>query len=155
MFMSLFNIFKKTTKKSDKEKEQKDSKSVKAKVVKIKTEKQKDVKTQQEKIKKTEIKINKENYKDAYRILIRPISTEKATNILALNQYVFEVAKNSNKTEIKKAIQAVYNVKPLKINILKIKGKNVRHGKTKGKTKDWKKAIIILKQGEKIEVFEK
>lgn len=150
MFMALLNIFKKTTGKDDEKKEQK-----KAQPVKIKTQKPKDVKIQQEKIKKTEIKINKANYKDAYKILIKPINTEKSTDMAILNHYVFEVAKNSNKTEIKKAIQAVYNVKPIKINILKIKGKNKRHGKTKGKTKDWKKAIITLKQGEKIEMFEK
>ncbi|MEK9130009.1 MAG: 50S ribosomal protein L23 [Patescibacteria group bacterium] len=93
------------------------------------------------------------NYKDAYRILIRPINTEKTTNLAILNQYVFEVAKNANKVEIQKAIRAVYNVKPINVNIVIVKGKNVRYGKAKGKTKDWKKAIVSLKQGEKIENF--
>jgi len=96
---------------------------------------------------------NKFEYKDAYRVLVKPINTEKSMDLAAFNQYIFEVAKDSNKVEIKKAIQFVYNVKPVKINTIKIKGKNVKYGKTKGRTKDWKKAIITLKQGEKIENY--
>ncbi|MFH1838275.1 MAG: 50S ribosomal protein L23 [Candidatus Kuenenbacteria bacterium] len=137
--MNLFNKFKKKIIEKDIEKDKKEKKENK-KIEKVEIQK------------KTES--NKINYKDAYRILVRPISTEKATNLMPFNQYIFEVAKNSNKNEIKKAIQAVYNVKPIKVNTVKIKGKSVRHGKTKGRTKDWKKAIITLKQGEKIEVFE-
>ncbi|PKL72366.1 50S ribosomal protein L23 [Candidatus Kuenenbacteria bacterium HGW-Kuenenbacteria-1] len=117
----------------------------------------KTIKEEKKEIKKPEVKKrignDKLNYKDAYRILVKPINTEKSTNLTALNQHVFEVTGNSNKIEIKKAIQAVYNVKPISVNIIKTKGKNVKHGKTKGKTKARKKAIITLKQGEKIENY--
>jgi large subunit ribosomal protein L23 len=150
--MSLLNIFKKITKetleedKKEKKKNKKVVKSVSGQVSLV---------DKQKKNKNDIINYKNVSYKDAYKILIRPISTEKSTDLTSFNQYVFEVAKNSNKIEVKKAIQAVYNIKPTKVNIIKVKGKNVRHGKTKGKTKDWKKAIITLKQGERIEMFEK
>lgn len=92
--------------------------------------------------KQKKIGSDKSNYKDAYRVLIRPINTEKSTNLTALNQHVFEVDGNTNKIEIKKAIQAVYNVRPISVNIVTTKGKNVRHGKTKGKTKARKKRLL-------------
>ncbi|MBI4653284.1 50S ribosomal protein L23 [Candidatus Kuenenbacteria bacterium] len=135
LFNKFFNIFKKTTKETPKEDK---------KVEKI------DPSVDGQK----KVKSDKINYKDAYKVLIRPISTEKSTDLTPFNQYVFEIAKNSNKIEVKKAIQAVYNIKPVKVNIIKVKGKNVRHGKSQGKTKDWKKAIITLKQGDKIEAFD-
>lgn len=93
--------------------------------------------------------------KFTHKILIKPIITEKATELKTLNKYVFEVSPKTNKVEIKKAIQELYNVKPLKINIIKVKGKFVRYGKARGRTKNWRKAIITLKKGEKIEFTKK
>jgi len=93
--------------------------------------------------------------KIAPKILIKPIITEKATALGALNKYVFEVASRANKIEIKKAIKELYNVEPIEINILKVKGKLVRYGKARGRTKNWKKAIVGLKKGQKIEFTKK
>ena len=59
-----------------------------------------------------------------------------------------------NKVEVKKAIRTIYNVEPIKVNIANFSGKSVRYGRIKGKTKNWKKAIVTLKQGDKIEVYE-
>jgi len=89
------------------------------------------------------------------RVLIRPLITEKATNLSAIGKYLFEVAPKANKTDIKKAIKFLYKVNPIKVNIIKVRGKKVRYGKARGKTKNWKKAIVTLKKGEKIEFTEK
>jgi len=90
----------------------------------------------------------------AYKILKKPLVTEKATVLGSLNKYVFEVSNEANKIEIAKAIFQVYGVKPVNINIIKVGGKKVRYGRTLGKRKDWKKAIITLPEGESIKVYE-
>jgi large subunit ribosomal protein L23 len=137
--MKLFDRFKKKP-KSEKEKEKKEIKKESVKLVK------------EEEKKPTKIK---SRYPEAYRVLIKPIVSEKATDLGMYNQYVFEVAKKANKIEIKKAIEAIYGVRPTKVNIIKVKGKRVRFGRVEGRTKAWKKAIVTLRQGERIEVFEK
>lgn len=91
----------------------------------------------------------------AHQVLIKPIITEKATALETQNKYVFEVSPRANKIEIKKAIKELYNLEPIKIQIINVKGKSVRYGKARGKTKNWKKAIITLKKGEKIEFTKK
>ncbi|MBU1148607.1 50S ribosomal protein L23 [Patescibacteria group bacterium] len=98
--------------------------------------------------------ITKEDTGDAYKILIKPLITEKITALSANNQYGFLVADSSNKIEIKKAISKVYGVTPVKVRIIRVKGKRVRTGKIEGKTKKWKKALITLKPGDKIEIYE-
>lgn len=99
-------------------------------------------------------KQKKEDTKDAYRVLIKPIITEKASSLGVYNQYVFEVAINTNKIEVRKAIRAVYGIDPVKVNIINNQGKQVRYGKTEGRTKNWKKAIITLPPGAKINIQE-
>lgn len=103
---------------------------------------------------KAKDKTRKEGTGEAYRILIRPLITEKATNLSNENKYIFEVSGDANKIEIKKAIKNVYGVRPISINIVNVRGKQVRFGRTMGRTKDRKKAIVTLKKGEKIEVYE-
>lgn len=90
----------------------------------------------------------------AYAVLVKPLITEKATNLGTENQYVFEVAVNANKIEVAKAINEVYKVKPISVNIIKMKGKRTRYGRTMGSRKDWKKAIVTLKKGDTIQVYE-
>ena len=93
-------------------------------------------------------------FDDVYSILKRPLVTEKSSNLGAYNQYAFEVSPSANKIQIKKAIETYYHVKPLKVNIVKVRGKSVRWGRTQGQTRGWKKAIVSLRQGDKIEVYE-
>lgn len=118
-------------------------------------------KKEEDKIKKEEIKkevshkLSKKNSELISKILIKPLITEKATDLGVENKYIFEVNRNANKIEIKKVIEGLYNVKPLKINIIKNKGKKIRYGKTEGILKNTKKAIITLKEGDKIDIFEK
>lgn len=99
-------------------------------------------------------KVAREDTKEAYRVLLKPLVTEKGTYLGATNKYLFAVSPQTNKTEIKKAVKAVYGVMPVKVNIVNLGGKNVRYGRVKGQTKDKKKAIITLKKGDKIEVYE-
>ncbi len=122
-----------------------------------KKEKKAEVKKEKiQKIQKEEVKkVFKKNPELTSRILIKPLITEKATNLGAENKYIFEVSKKANKIEVKKAIKSLYGVEPIKVNIINMGGKEVRYGKTQGKTKDIKKAIITLKGDDKIDIFEK
>ena len=90
----------------------------------------------------------------AHRVLVRPLITEKAANFGILNKYAFVVTGNSNKLEVAKAVQAVYGVKPTTVNIICVKGKAVARGKVKGRRSDIKKAIVTLKKGETIKIYE-
>ncbi|OGY41400.1 MAG: 50S ribosomal protein L23 [Candidatus Buchananbacteria bacterium RBG_13_36_9] len=87
-------------------------------------------------------------------MLIKPLITEKATHLVTQNKYSFAVAKSVNKNEVKKAIEGLYGVEPIDINIINVRGKFVRYGRTFGKKKNWKKAIITLKPGDKIDIYE-
>lgn len=86
------------------------------------------------------------------KILLGPVITEKATILQGENKYIFEVSDRANKIDVQKAFEQTYKITPTRINMIKVKGKNVRYGRTSGKTKDWKKAIITLKPGDKIEL---
>jgi len=88
--------------------------------------------------------------KNVYRSLIKPIITEKATGLGVLDKYVFEVAPQINKIEVQKGIKELYGFQPIKIQMIKVKGKLVRYGRSSGYTKNWKKAIVTLKKGDKI-----
>ena len=89
------------------------------------------------------------NPHDVVKGLLR---TEKGANIMAMNKYLFWVDKKSNKIEIRKAVEGIYKVKVDNVNTLTVKGKPKRVRYTMGKTSDWKKAIVTLKSGEKIDV---
>jgi large subunit ribosomal protein L23 len=90
----------------------------------------------------------------AYRVLVKPLITEKAADLGAQDKYVFEVSVRSNKIEVAKAIDEVYGVMPIAINIINMKGKLKRQGRKIGKRKNWKKAIITLPKGKTINVYE-
>lgn len=90
-----------------------------------------------------------------YDIIIRPIITEKSMNLMGDKKYTFEVAKDANKIEIKKAIEELFGVKVEKVYTMNIKGKKRRVGRYEGKRPDWKKAIVKLTPDSKtIEFFE-
>ena len=90
----------------------------------------------------------------AYRILVRPLVTEKAANMGVQDKYAFAVSGSANKIEVAKAIFEVYGVKPKAVNIINLMGKRVRYGKTAGRRSDWKKAIVTLPKGKTIKVYE-
>ena len=91
---------------------------------------------------------------DARDILIRPLITEKSTQLMEEGKYVFVVAKKANKIEIAKAVAEVFKVKVAKVNTVNVTGKKKRMGRTEGKRPDYKKAIVKLAPGETIEFFE-
>ena len=93
--------------------------------------------------------------KDTYGCIRRALITEKS-NLLkgAANQVVFEVHREANKIEIKNAVQRLFNVKVDRVNVMQYCGKRKRTGRYIGRKQDWKKAVVTLKPGEKIEFFE-
>ncbi len=90
--------------------------------------------------------------KSSYDILKNILRTEKGTEMLTINKYIFHVASDANKIEIKNAVEELYNVTVVKVNTIKMHGKWRRLRFKAGKTPDWKKAVVTLKQGDKIEI---
>ena len=93
---------------------------------------------------------------NSYDIIIRPIITERAMSAVADKKYVFEVAKNAGKIEIKKAVEEIFGVKVASVNTLNVPGKHKRMGMARpGMTRSWKKAYVQLTADSKtIEFFE-
>jgi large subunit ribosomal protein L23 len=87
-------------------------------------------------------------------VIIRPIVSEKSYAGLEQNTYTFLVDKRANKTEIKEAIQQIWNVQVTSVRTLNRKGKTKRRRFTVGKRADEKRAIVTLAEGDKIEIFE-
>ena len=93
--------------------------------------------------------------KEAQEIIRRPLVTEKSGQQKETgNQYVFEVRKDANKIEIQKAVEQLFKVKVLQVHTLNVLGKEKRVGRKYGKRPDWKKAVVRLKEGDRIEFFE-
>lgn len=88
----------------------------------------------------------------AHRILIRPIVTEKSTRGGASSQYTFEVATGASKADIRQSVHHLYGITPVAVNIISVRGKAVRFGRTYGRTNDRKKAIVTLPSGKTIDV---
>ena len=93
--------------------------------------------------------------KNPHDIILRPVQSEKAFTDIANKRFVFEVAKDANKIEIKKAVEAVFDVKVASVNTLRTLGKIKRQGRYSGRTPEIKKAYITLKADSKtIDFFE-
>ncbi len=101
-----------------------------------------------------EKKTNSSNPSQAYRVLVRPLISEKASHQQSLNQYFFAVALDANRIEVAKAVKEVYGVAPIKVNIIRSEGKARRIGGTIGRRKDWKKAMVTLPKGKTISLYE-
>ena len=93
--------------------------------------------------------------KDVRSIVKKALITEKGTVLRELrNQYFFEVARDANKIEIKRAVESIFNVKVKTVQTMQIRGKIKRQGRYAGKRSDWKKAVVTLQPDQKIELFE-
>ena len=90
--------------------------------------------------------------KNSYDVIRGMFRTEKGTSLLPLNKYLFWVDTRANKIEIKKAIEDIYKVKVESVNTAIVRGKLKKVRYAIGRTSDWKKAIITLKEGSKIDV---
>jgi len=89
-----------------------------------------------------------------YEILRRPLITEKNAVLQAGGKYAFEVAGEANKPQIKQAVEKAFKVKVTAVNVMTVPGKQRRVGRRQIMTPSWKKAIVTLKPGDKIELFE-
>jgi large subunit ribosomal protein L23 len=87
-------------------------------------------------------------------IIFRPVVTEKSTAVMQDNKYTFIVDLKANKIEIRKAIEEIFKVKVTGVNTVRVMGKTKRMGRSVGKRPDYKKAIVSLAEGQRIEFFE-
>ncbi len=93
--------------------------------------------------------------KEPQKIIRRPLITEKSTQQKEeAHQYAFEVDRNSNKIEIQSAVEHLFKVKVLNVRTINVLGKMKRLGRRYGKRPDWKKAIVTLREGDRIDFFE-
>lgn len=91
---------------------------------------------------------------EARDILIRPIATEKSTALMEQGKYTFRVPLAATKIQIRQAVEQIFKVKVQAVNTMRYEGKLKRMGRTQGRRSDWKKAVVTLKPGEAIELFE-
>jgi large subunit ribosomal protein L23 len=93
--------------------------------------------------------------KDLSQVLVRPIVTEKSTDLgEENNKYVFEVADAANKHEIRQAVEKYFGVKVLAVRTMRMHGKPKRMGRFEGRRPDWKKAVVTLGPDDKIDLFD-
>jgi large subunit ribosomal protein L23 len=88
------------------------------------------------------------------QILIKPVVSEKSYNQITENRYTFRVHADAHKTQVRQAVEELFDVKVVAVNIVKMPPKPKRRGMIKGTKPGWKKAIVELKAGDKIEIFE-
>jgi len=91
---------------------------------------------------------------EARDILIKPIVTEKSTALMEERKYTFCVPLFATKIQIRQAVEQIFKVKVQAVNTMRYEGKMKRLGRTQGRRSDWKKAVVTLKPGETIELFE-
>ena len=89
-----------------------------------------------------------------YEVLRRPLITEKNTELQVQNKYVFEIAEEANKPLVKQAVEKAFKVRVTGVNMITVPGKTRRVGRRQVLTRSWKKAIVTLQPGDKIEFFE-
>jgi large subunit ribosomal protein L23 len=149
--MPILNIFKRKKTKKGKEEIKPEGGGVK-KVKKPKlTKEKKEIKKPSGVI--APIAKKEKEFLDTYKILKIPHVTEKATDLTKINQYIFKVWPRANKFEIKKAIESLYGVGVIGVKIINIPKKKRRLGKVSGWRQGYKKAIVKIKEGQKIEVL--
>jgi large subunit ribosomal protein L23 len=91
---------------------------------------------------------------DPRQIIIRPIVSEKSYALIAQNKYTFRVHPDAHKTQIRAAVQEIFDVQVADVKTMKVRSKPKRRGYTAGRTRSWKKAIVLLVPGDRIELFE-
>ena len=147
--MALKNIFKKKKEKAEEKVAKKPAQ------VKVEKEENKKIKKQKNKSNSKDSKKIKADFPEKYdSIILKPYITEKTAVLAHDNQYVFVVNKRAGQVEIRNAIKAMYGVTPIRVNIQNYYGKTVRFGRVRGKRNTWKKAIVTLPKGSRIDVYE-
>ena len=91
---------------------------------------------------------------DARTVLVRPVISEKSYALIAEGKYTFRVDDRAHKTQVAQAVEEVFGVGVAQVRTAKVRSKPKRRGLTKGRSRSWKKAIVQLQPGERIELFE-
>jgi large subunit ribosomal protein L23 len=91
---------------------------------------------------------------DPSQVIIRPVVSEKSYVLAAADKYTFRVHADAHKTQIRQAVEALFDVKVLDVRTLSVKSKPKRRGITKGRTRSWKKAIVQVRPGDSIPIFQ-
>jgi large subunit ribosomal protein L23 len=91
---------------------------------------------------------------DHSQVLIRPVVSEKSYVLSAANRYTFRVHDDAHKTQIRQAVEALFDVHVVEVRTLSVKSKPKRRGSTTGRTRTWKKAIVQIRAGESIPIFQ-
>ncbi len=92
-----------------------------------------------------------ESYRD---VLVRPLITEKSTDLMEQGQYAIEVLREANKIQIREAVEKLFNVRVKAVNTMNMPRKERRRGRRWGQVPGWKKAVVTLHEGETIDIFE-
>ncbi len=87
-------------------------------------------------------------------VLIRPVISEKSYEQITQNRYTFKVHQDAHKTQIRQAVEELFDVKVVAVRVIKVQAKPKRRGATTGMRKGWKKAVVELKAGDSIEIFQ-
>ena len=87
-------------------------------------------------------------------VLLAPVVSEKSYSLITDRKYTFKVHRNAHKTQVRQAVEELFGVRVESVNILKVQAKPKRRGLTKGMRPGWKKAIVQLRDGDRIEIFE-
>jgi large subunit ribosomal protein L23 len=87
-------------------------------------------------------------------VLIAPVVSEKSYSLISDRKYTFRVHENAHKTQIRQAVEELFEVEVAAVNVVKVQSKPKRRGMTSGRRPGWKKAIVQLKEGHEIEIFE-
>jgi large subunit ribosomal protein L23 len=91
---------------------------------------------------------------DASQVIIRPVVSEKSYVLATADKYTFRVHKDANKTQIRQAIEQLFNVGVLEVRTSKVRSKPKRRGYTSGRTREWKKAVVQVRHGDTIPIFQ-
>ncbi|MGI6145206.1 MAG: 50S ribosomal protein L23 [Clostridia bacterium] len=92
--------------------------------------------------------------RNPHDVLLKPLVTEKSTDLMQENKYTFKVDPKANKIEVKHAVEAIFDVDVVEVRTMNVSGKLKRQGRSAGYSPDWKKAIVTLKPGQKIPIFD-
>jgi len=91
---------------------------------------------------------------DHSQVIIRPVVSEKSYVLAAANKYTFRVHPNAHKTQIRQAVEALFDVRVAEVRTSSVKSKPKRRGLTRGRTRAWKKAIVQVREGDTIPIFQ-
>ena len=88
------------------------------------------------------------------QVLLRPVISEKSYEQITQNKYTFKVHRDAHKTQVRQAVEELFDVKVVNVNILKVQSKPKRRGMFRGSRPGWKKAVVQIREGEQIEIFQ-